>query len=139
MELDMSTTVAISAAAMASSAAANSAAQAAKKNSCSAFELSYRPDLATVGQKQQYAECIELLYPQPSAPLAGAEIIVAKIAIVILLIAFVVGAVKGWREGYGTSDRIVGAVLTGLMGWVCVAVVALILGLAIAGTAYLFS
>lgn len=135
----MSTTVAISAAALASSAAANSAAQAAKKNSCVTLELTYKPELASVSQKQQYAECLELLYPKPSAPLTGGEVVAAKIGIVILLIAFVIGAVKGWREGYDTADSMLGAVLTGLMGWVVVAVVAFILGVAIAGIAYLFS
>lgn len=135
----MSATVAISAAALASSSAANSAAQAARKNSCVAFEMSYRPDLASVSQKQQYAECVELLYPHPSAPITQGEIIAAKIGIVILLIAFAIGAVKGWREGYDTADSIVGAILTGLMGWVVVAVVAFILGVGIAGILYLFS
>lgn len=135
----MSTTVAISAAALASSAAANSAAQAAKKNSCVALELTYKPELASVIQKQQYAERLELLYPKPSAPLTGGEIVAAKIGIVILLISFAIGAVKGWREGYDTANKILGAILSGLMGWVVVVVVGLLLGAGIAGISYLLS
>jgi hypothetical protein len=100
--------------------------------------MSYRAELATVDQKQQYSECIQLLHPQPSAPMTGTELLVVKAVIVLLLISVVVGAVKGWREGYDTMDRIVWALLTGFMGAIIAAALMGAGALTAAGITYLF-
>ena len=135
----MSTTIAISAAALASSSSAQLAASQARKSACEAFEMSYRPELATRDQKQQYAECVELLYPKPSTPMTDTEYLAVKGIIVILLVAVVFGTVKGWQEGSDTVDKIVWATLTGFMGAVFSGLIMLFGFLFFEGIAYLFS
>lgn len=131
----MSASVALSSAAIASSAAANAAARQARKTACVSIETTYRPGLATVQEKQTYAECIDLLYPQPSAPFTGTELLVAKGAILLLLLSMVVGAWWGWREMKELSF----AAMSAVMAPICLAIVAFILALVVTGVSYLFT
>lgn len=131
----MSTSVALSSAAIASSAAANAAARQARKTACVSIETTYRPEMATVQEKQAYAECVDLLYPQPSVPFTGTELLIAKSGVLLLLISMVVGAWWGWRE-----EREIGlAALSCVMAPIVLGCVVFILGLVIAGIAYLFT
>lgn len=82
----MSTTIAISTAALASSAAAQSAAREARKSACVAVE-----------SKQAYAECIQLLYPVPAEPMTAGETTALQVLVVCAFVCFLIGAFAGWR------------------------------------------
>lgn len=133
----MSTTIAISTAALASSAAAQSAAREARKSACVAVESSYRPELATVESKQVYAECILLLYPAPAEPMTAGETTALQVLAVGAFACFLIGAVMGWRdEGrpWGWENAL-GAFFGGCMG-LLIALLALFVfgGLTLAAT-----
>lgn len=106
-----STAMAVSAAAMAQ---ASEARQQAHKLQC---QLQTMPGFAeagaTVEQRQAYAECVDLIYPQE---LAGTEWLLVKIAIVLAAISAVAGAWIGGRQGDDRTEMVVygfyGAVLS---------------------------
>lgn len=131
----MSTSVAISSAAIASSAAANAAARQARKTACVSIESTYRPEVATLSEKQSYAECIELLYPQASAPFTGTELFLVKGIVLLFLLSMIAGAWWGWKDG-----REIGwAALHCVMAPIALACAMAILALVGCGIAYLFS
>lgn len=137
----MSTSVAISSAALASSIAAQQAAREAQRASCVGIELGYRPELASPAAKHQYAQCIEILYPQPSTDLSGGELLAAKSAVAILLLVFVLGLVWGWRESCWESgfERGFSVFMHGLGATISVLGVGLAGLLLVAGVAYVFN
>jgi len=83
-----STSIAIAASAGAASYAASKAHEA----ECVAIEKTYDPHIATVEQKQDYADCINTLYPQD---MGGTEVMFLKVCVALLLLSIPVGAIYG--------------------------------------------
>ena len=90
----MSTSAAMAAIATSqASIAANQAAQARKTVQCVGTMDGFTHSTATVEQRQQYAECVGLLYPSDDA--------ISPAAVGVLLIAALLGAIFGARYGRG--------------------------------------
>lgn len=128
--------IAINAALTASSAANNAAAQAAANKArvdrCIVFESRFDAAKASAAEKQEYASCVETLYPQP---ISNEGIWLIKGAIVILILAVVIGGIYGYREFRDGAGIFMGAILGP-----CLALVGMVLIAAIAvGIGYLFS
>lgn len=94
--------VAIAASANANAAAANAAAARAKRIACMKYVPGYQHDRATVAEMRQYAECVEILHPEP---LTGAEALWIKAAILACFIGIGVGSRIGWKDG-GLGDAV---------------------------------
>lgn len=93
----MSVSAGVAAAAAAQSAIAAAHARAPRITACSAAVKGYAHDAATMQQRQEYAACIEMLYPQPMEP---AETAWMKVAVALLLIGGIAGAIRGWRNAF---------------------------------------
>ena len=69
-----------------------------KEIACKAIESSFNNTTATIEQKQQYAECIDMLYPLYSSN----DILVVKVLVVLAFVSFIFGFIKGYKEyGFG--------------------------------------
>ena len=126
----MSSSAAIAIAAS-SNAAAAAAMQRAKKDECASIEKNYDGTNATVEQKQQYADCIELLYPKE---MTESDIIGAKIFIAIGVIGFLFGGVWGIKE-----DGLLSGAVFAFIAALALPLVALIFYLAACAVRFLFS
>lgn len=94
----------------------------AEVRSCKALISSYHAETASVGQMQEYAHCVSMVYPLVMSP---AELIVVKIALTVAFIGFAVGAWRGWND-----DRdLVSVAVYGLLGFLITPV---LLGIALA-------
>lgn len=65
----------------------------AKKIACQSYEQSFNKLNATIEQKQKYANCIDILYPQ----MTSGEIIFIKFIILLSISLFIIGYWKGYR------------------------------------------
>lgn len=65
-----------------------------KELACKAIESSFNNTTASIEQKQQYAQCIDILYPIYSLN----DILVMKVLVVIAFLAFMFGFIKGYKE-----------------------------------------
>lgn len=122
----------LTAASAANNAMAQEAAHRARVDRCTVFESRFEVALASVAEKQEYASCVETLYPMPTTE---SETYLIKGCIVVLLIALVVGAIVGYRmerDFFGAFMGAVGGVLFSAVGIMCI-------GLIAAGVGYLFS
>ena len=120
----MSATVAVIAATTAQTAAANAAAQEAARTACMTYVRGYQSDRATVAEMREYANCVDLLHPEP---MAVGDLLVWKAIVVVLLAGMVAGAVNELRRpAFGPIES---ALMGGFMG-LCASVGGL---LAIAG------
>ena len=88
------------------SIAANQAAQARKAVQCVGTMDGFTHSTATVEQRQQYAECVGLLYPSDDA--------ISPAAVGVLLIAALLGAIFGAR--YGRREGMGLMALAGVLG-----------------------
>ena len=128
----MSSYAAGAAAGAATGAAISSAAIArARRAECVAVEATFDSRTATVEQKREYADCIDLLYPDPPT---ATEATLLKVAIVLCFIGAGAGTWWGWRE-----DRLFGATIGFFIGAVGVVIGLGVLLLAAAGIAFVFS
>ena len=88
------------------SIAANQAAQARKAAQCVGVIDGFTHSTATVEQRQQYAECVGLLYPSDDA--------ISPAAVGVLLIAALLGAIFGAL--YVREEGLVDMVFVGFFG-----------------------
>ena len=88
------------------SIAANQAAKARKAAQCVGTMDGFTHSTATVEQRQQYAECVGLLYPRDDA--------ISPAAVGVLLIAALLGAIFGAR--YGRREGMGIMALAGVLG-----------------------
>ena len=87
------------------SIAANQAAQARKAAQCVGVMDGFTHTTASVGQRQEYAECVELLYPSDDA--------ISPAAVGVLLITVLLGAISG---AFGArSDGLMGMAVMGFI------------------------
>lgn len=125
------TTIILPAAAAASAANSN----AAKKRECELQVQGYQHDTATVQEAQEYASCVRLLYPAPSTPLSGGEVLAIKLAILFVLVH---GGWFVWKERENGGD-VTTHFITFLFGCVlAIAYLALVAVLAAAGWFFIF-
>lgn len=122
----------LTAASAANNAMAQQAAHRARVDRCAVFENRFEVARASVAEKQEYASCVETLYPQP---VSQNETYLIKGCIVLVLIAVVVGAVIGWKEHRDVTGAILGSVFAAIFTVAGV----LTLGLIAFGIRYLFS
>ncbi len=132
----MSTTLSIVAVTTANIAAqqAAEAARVAKTAECKQIINSYDAKNASVAQAQTYGECVQFVYPKPSEPYTGFEIVAIKVCIVILLLGTIAGGVWGWKE-----DGPMFGFLSAFMGAAVAAAGIGAIWLASIGLAFLFS
>lgn len=88
------------------SIAANQAAQARKAAQCVGVIDGFTHSTATVEQRQEYAECVGLLYPSADA--------ISPAAVGLLLITVLLGAISGAVGGRSDGWRLM--VLMGFLG-----------------------
>lgn len=100
--------VALAASANANAAAANAAAARAKRIACMKYVPGYEHDTATVTEMRQYAECVDILHPEP---MTGGEVAWVKAAIVAGMIG---AAAAAWI--WGREEGIFGGVMGFLFG-----------------------
>jgi hypothetical protein len=122
----------LTAASAANNAMAQQAAHRARVDRCVVFESRFEVAQASVAEKQEYASCVETLYPMPTTE---SETVLIKGCIAILLIAMIVGVVYGWRDGRDFES----SMLCGLMFPIFATVAIFVIGLVVYGAAYLFS
>lgn len=113
----------------ASSASANSSNETKlKKIKCEIYEQKFNSTTATVEQKQQYADCIQLLHPC----MTGVELLFAKFLVVLSFVFFVIGGWLGFKE-----ER--SLIFSTLIGVLSAVFVPLMLFLVVSGVIFLFS
>lgn len=122
----------LTAASAANNAMAQEAAHRARVDRCTVFESRFEVAEASVAEKQEYASCVETLYPMPTTE--GATTVI-KAGIAILLVAMIVGLIYGYREHRGVE----GSLMCGLLFPMCTVGAIFVLGLIAAGVGYLFS
>jgi len=122
----------LTAASAANNAMAQEAAHRARVDRCTVFESRFDVARASVGDKQEYASCVETLYPTPTSE-AGTYII--KGCILALLFALIAGMIVGWKEHDGVGTIL----MTGIAGVLFTALGLAGVGLVIAGIGYLFT
>lgn len=128
--MSIATNTAITAVNLSLAAQASADADRAQVERCKVELLQYEPKAATVQQMQSYAECVRNIYPQDSGP---AEVMAYKIVIGVLLLGFIIGAVRGFLDN--RYEAIPSAVFCGLAGASIAFLICILLGAA----AYIFS
>lgn len=123
----------LTAASAANNAMAQEAAHRARVDRCTVFESRFDVAKASVAEKQEYASCVETLYPMSTTE---GETYLLKGCIVVLFIAMIVGFIISYRNNYHSFvDGLFGAFFG-----VCFAAGGIfVIGLIIAGVGYLFS
>lgn len=108
--------IAANAATTAANAAANAARHQQAINACQINLATFETSGATVEQKRQYAQCVQLLYPEPDRAMPVGMEIGLKAAIILA----VVGVVAPWF----IFDDLIEKVLVGIMAGFCLPMVA---------------
>jgi hypothetical protein len=125
------------AAALSTSANANSTAVTmsmaarAKRIACEGLVGSYDPKTASVELMREYADCIDLLYPNPMTPV---ELGWLKL---LLIACFIGGGIGSWWFGKDSWDGIVGYIMGFFLGFVGTGVGLFILGLLLAALGFI--
>lgn len=121
----MSTSVAISSAALVQSSIAAAEAAAARKTACVNLIQSYDSKSADQSAMQAYAGCVNTVYPRE---LPHSDVVALKIAVVLLIIAGCIGAYKMFKEPYGggISDAAMGFLAGLLIGGLVLLIVGLL-------------
>lgn len=113
--------------------AADSARESARRTEeCKLYVQGFDSKISTIAEQKYYASCVQRLNPDPATE---NELLVGKACVLILLIAFLVGMIVGWKS----ERNIIDSVLCGSMFVVGLAVGVILLGLLVAGVMFLFS
>lgn len=114
--------VAINAANTANSSAAAARAHQAQVTACQALTKDFHGDTATIEQRQSYAECVQVLYPQE---MGADSVLFIKAMIVAAILGVIVGAFREVRAGYEPfGDALFGGIKGVIVGPVSVIAVA---------------
>ena len=132
----MSATVAIAASAVAISASNSAQIAEQKRDMCKLYVEGFDSKGASVQSQKHYAECVQLLNPEP---MTHNQTLGLKAGIIVLLIAAVVGTIWGILEGDGFTDKLMMAMCGFLLGASMVGVVILVGILVGIGVGFLFS
>lgn len=132
----MSATVAIPASAVAISASNSAQISAQRRENCKLYVEGFDSKNAGVESQKHYAECVQLLNPDP---MTSNEAFGMKVGIVVVLIAAVIGLVWGIKEGDSPADTLMMSFL-GLILGACIAASIILVGvLAWSGIAFVFN
>lgn len=107
--------IAISNAALANSVVALTIAERARIDACKGLIKEYNGRTLQPQEMQEYASCIEMVYPRPATE---ADILAVKILIIAALVGAIFGFVWGVKEdgpGLGILIAIIGLVATPLV------------------------
>jgi len=107
-----------------------------EKQRCEGVLYSYEPQYASQAQMQDYAYCVQKLYPEP---MNHTENMVAKGCVLVLLIAFVVGIIYGYKKSKDVCGDWVDVVLWAFLVPACVGLFMCFLGLLLTSIGFLFS
>lgn len=130
----------MSAVIIASSVAASSAAISASNSArieeektelCILFVGGFDSKKSSVVEQKHYASCVQRLNPEP---VTESETVFGKVCVIGLLVALVVGIIKGWRDG-----GLEGAMLYGMCFPLFLAFGAAILLMIVMGIVFVFS
>ena len=105
----------------------NDSNNAMKDYYCNQLMTSFNTLNSTVEQKQQYAECVDHLYPK----IDGASLIVLKVIILVSIISFFVGTFIARKEG----DNII---MSAIFGMVCCVGIGMLCFLLFIGLTFVF-
>lgn len=131
--------VAISSAAIAASSSASVAAANARRRAdeakCETVLNNYNAETASVKDMKGYSACVEMLHPTPNEPMGDTGVLFVKFGILLLIAAFVVGVIKGFRE-YRDFGM---ALLEGVVYILILALVVFVSFLIVAGVAFIIA
>lgn len=114
-------------------AAANSA--ASRNKECEVSMPGYAHETATVQDAREYADCVRLLYPAPSAGMPGGGTLVVKLAILFVL---AYGAGFAWKDRQENRGDLGMYFLSFAVGVLAGAACLVILALVAVGVGFLF-
>lgn len=104
-----------------------------EKQRCEAVIYNYEPQYASKAEMKDYAYCVQKIYPEP---MNQTENMVAKGCVLVLLIAFVVGIIYGYKDSHGDW---VAALIWGVMAPVILTMGAVVVAVIVSGVGFLFS
>ena len=105
----------------------NGANNAMKDYYCNQLMTSFNTLNSTVEQKQQYAECVDHLYPE----IDGGSIMALKVIVLVVIISFFIGAFIASKQG----DDII---MSAIFGMVCSVGVTVLSFLLFMGVSFVF-
>lgn len=101
---------------------ATAARAAAERAECTAWMHGFKHDIAAVGERRQYAECVQLLWPAPSAAPTVGDKVMLVLAIVLFLACIGYGIKIAKRDKYADTIAYVGwGVIGAIVGMVAAA------------------
>lgn len=103
----MSVALAISTAALVQSEIAQQEAHAARVASCNTLQHLFNAQTATIEQKQEYADCVGVLYPEHNA-LTHGELLLLRATIILVVVAALVVAYCLRKPYYDWPEKIMG-------------------------------
>lgn len=131
--------VAISSAAIAVSTSANIAASNARlmaeEAKCEIILNNYNSKTASIQDMKGYSTCVEILHPTPNEPMNDTGILFVKFGILLLIAAFVVGLIRGYKE----QGELCLAFMEGIVYSVVLLVVGFVLFLILSGAVFIIS
>lgn len=83
-------------AALAAISASQAAAHRAKVSECKVVEHEFDSYIASVAEKVNYADCIDVLYPKN---ISAEGLTMLKVLFVVFLISVIYGVYKAWKDG----------------------------------------
>ena len=110
------------ASAVIASNAATQAATAARKAECQTVIKGYVHEAANVAGQKHYAECVQLMNPDP---MSGAEVIAFKVCAGIVLLSMLIGAGYLMVKEGGIESLVLGLVVGAACGFLLSSVVLL--------------
>jgi len=125
----IATSLAASSAAISASNSARIAQQ--KKEECVLFVEGFDSRSSNLVQQKHYASCVQLLNPEP---MTANETTGAKVCIVAMLVALIIGLVVGWKD-----DGLFGAIMFGLLFPLGLAIIGIIVLVIFSGLVFLFA
>lgn len=84
----------------------------AKTIACNVLAQGYQHSTATVAQQQQYAACVERMYPESISPEAAMAL---KVLIVLLIVSVPFGAWRAHRDAGDWTDAAMAALIAPLI------------------------
>lgn len=80
---------------------------AQKRERCKLYVEGFEHNTSSVEEMQTYAGCVDRLHP---GPMSEGGVVVGKVCVSLMLLAFVIGVIYGWRD-----DGISGGIYHGLL------------------------
>ena len=118
----MSASVAIAASAVAISASNSAQISAQHRENCKLYIEGFDSKGAGVESQKHYAECVQLLNPNPAPE---SLVYFFKGCILTIFLFAIIGGIKGWKERWGFWDQVSDCACYAFL-WACVAFITLV-------------